>query len=168
VKSSGDAAVFYAGYYCDFALLAKALRGAGFTGQLVSDDGSESDTFITQAGATVATGALASCACQDITQNPAATSFNSGFKTLAGFAPGIYSGEAYDATNAVISVMKTIGANVTRAKVVSGLHSVSYKGLTKTVAFLSDGNISGTSVYIYKVEGAHFVQLGSVAQLVGS
>ena len=25
--------VFYAGYYCDFALLAKALRGAGFTGR---------------------------------------------------------------------------------------------------------------------------------------
>ena len=64
--------------------------------------------------------------------------------------------------------MKTLGSNVTRAKVVSGLHSVSYKGLTKTVAFQSDGNISGTSVYIYKVEGAHFVQLGSVAQLVGS
>jgi branched-chain amino acid transport system substrate-binding protein len=168
VKSSGDSTVFYAGYYCDFALLAKALRGAGFTGQMVSDDGSESDTFITQAGATVAVGALASCACQDITQNSAATSFNSGYKKLAGFTPGIYSGEAYDATNAVISVMKTLGSNVTRAKVVSGLHSVSYKGLTKTVAFQSDGNISGTSVYVYKVEGAHFVQLGSVAQLVGS
>jgi branched-chain amino acid transport system substrate-binding protein len=168
VKSSGDTTVFYAGYYCDFALLAKALRGAGFTGQMVSDDGSESDTFITQAGATVASSALASCACQDITQNSAATSFNSGYKKLAGFAPGIYSGEAYDATNAVISVMKSLGSNVTRAKVVTGLHSVSYKGLTKTVAFQSDGNISGTSVYIYKVEGAHFVQLGSVAQLVGS
>ena len=51
VKASGDSTVFYAGYYCDFALLAKALRGAGFTGQMVSDDGSESDTFITQAGA---------------------------------------------------------------------------------------------------------------------
>ena len=168
VKASGDSAVFYAGYYCDFALLAKALRGAGFTGQMMSDDGSESDTFITQAGATVADGALASCACQDITQNPAAASFNSGFKKLAGYVPGIYSGEAYDATNAVISVMKKIGANVTRAKVVSGLHSVSYKGLTKTVSFLPNGNISGTSVYIYKAEGAHFVQLGSVAQLVGS
>ncbi len=34
--------------------------------------------------------------------------------------------------------MKKIGSNVTRAKVVSGLHSVSYKGLTKTVAFLSE------------------------------
>ena len=167
VKSSGASAVFYAGYYCDFALLAKALRGAGYTGQMVSDDGSESDTFITQAGQDVASGTLASCACQDITVNSAASSFNSGFKHLAGYAAGIYSGEAYDATNAVISVMKSIGSNVTRAKVVSGLHSISYKGLTKTVAFQSNGNISGTSVYIYKAEGAHFVQLGSIAQLIG-
>jgi branched-chain amino acid transport system substrate-binding protein len=167
VKSSGVPAVFYAGYYCDFALLAKALRGAGYTGQLVSDDGSESDTFITQAGQSVADGSYASCACQDITQNPAASSFNSAYKKLAGYAPGIYSGEAYDATNAVISVMKSLGSNVTKAKVVSGLHRVNYKGLTKTIAFQSNGNISGTSVYIYKAEGAHFVQLGSVAQLVG-
>src|SRR5579863_10426011 len=58
VKSSGAAGVFYAGYYCDFALLAKALRGAGYTGQLVSDDGSESDTYVTQAGQDVASGTL--------------------------------------------------------------------------------------------------------------
>jgi branched-chain amino acid transport system substrate-binding protein len=167
VKSSGAPGVFYAGYYCDFALLAKGLRGAGYTGQMVSDDGSESDTFISQAGQDVASGTLASCACEDITVNPAASSFNTGFKRLAGYVPGIYSGEAYDATNAVISVMKSIGANVTRAKVVSGLHSVNYKGLTKTVAFGADGNIAGTSVYIYKAEGAHFVQLGSIAQLIG-
>lgn len=167
VKSSNAPGVFYAGYYCDFALLAKALRGAGYTGQMVSDDGSESDTFITQATEQVASGTLASCACEDITVNSAASSFNSGFKHLAGYAAGIYSGEAYDATNAIISVMKSIGANVTKAKVVSGLHSVNYKGLTKTVAFQADGNISGTAVYIYKAEGAHFVQLGSIAQLIG-
>src|SRR5207302_2174104 len=40
VKSSGADAVFYAGYDCDFALLAKALRNAGYTGQMMSGDGS--------------------------------------------------------------------------------------------------------------------------------
>lgn len=167
VKASADPVVFYAGYYCGFALLAKALRGAGFTGQLLSDDGSESDTFITQAGQSVANGALASCACQDITKNSSAASFVSGYKALAGFAPGIYSGESYDATNTVISVMKSLGSNVTRAAVVSGLRKVNYQGLTKTVSFQSNGNISGTAVYIYQAQGAHFVQLGGVSQLIG-
>ena len=168
VKASGDPVVFYAGYYCGFALVAKALRSGGFTGQMLSDDGSESDTFISQAGQSVAQGALASCACQDITKNSSAASFVSGFKALAGFAPGIYSGEAYDATNTVISAMKSLGSNVTRSGIVSGLHSVNYQGLTKTVAFQSNGNISGTAVYIYQVQGAHFVQLGGVSQLIGS
>lgn len=168
VKQSNDPVVFYAGYYCDFALLAKALKAAGFNGQMVSDDGSESDTFVTQAGQSVATGAYASCACQDITKNSAASSFNTGYKRLAGFAPGIYSGEAYDATNAVIDVMKKLGHNVTDSGVVNGLHSVSYKGLTKTIAFESNGNIAGTAVYVYQVQGTSFVQLGSVTQLIGS
>ena len=167
VKGSGDSVVFYAGYYCDFALLAKALRGGGFTGQLVSDDGSESDTFITQATSSVASAALASCACQDITKNSAASSFVSAYKKLAGYVPGIYAGEAYDATNAIISVMKPLGSHVTRAAVITGLHGVNYQGLTKAIQFQSNGNISGTAVYIYKVEGAHFVQLGSIASLTG-
>jgi len=168
VQSSGAGAVFYAGYYCDFALLAKALRGAGYNGQMMSDDGSDSDTFITQAGSSVASNALVSCACADITQNPAAASFVSQFKSLAGFAPGTYSGEAYDATNTIISVMKTLGTSVTRSAVVAGLRSVNYPGLTKTIQFQANGNIAGTAVYVYQVQGAHFVQLGSVGQLTGS
>ncbi|HZU73186.1 MAG TPA: branched-chain amino acid ABC transporter substrate-binding protein [Acidimicrobiales bacterium] len=167
IKSSGAQSVFYAGYYCDFALVAKALNGAGFTGKLLSDDGSESDSFVTQAGSSVAQGVLASCACQDITKNSAAASFVSGYKKLANGDPGLYSGEAYDATNAIISVMKGIGSNVTRSAVISGLHSVNYQGLTKTIQFQSNGNISGTAVYIYKVEGAHMVQLGAVTSLIG-
>ena len=60
----------------------------GYTGQLMSDDGSIDPHYVTQAGATVANGTLLSCACQDITQDPAATSFACRFKKLAGFAVG--------------------------------------------------------------------------------
>ena len=62
--------------------------------------------------------------------------------------------------------MKAIGANVNRAAIVNGLHNVNYKGLTKTVDFQSNGNISGTAVYIYKVGERHFVQLGLISKLV--
>lgn len=168
VQGSGAGAVFYAGYYCDFALLAKALRGAGYNGQLLSDDGSESDTYVTQAGSSAAQNTVASCACTDITKNPAAANFVSEFKSLANFAPGIYSGEAYDATNVIISVMKSMGSTVNRAGVVSGLRNANYQGLTKTIQFQANGNIAGTAVYEYQVQSGHFTQLGSVSQLVGS
>jgi branched-chain amino acid transport system substrate-binding protein len=168
IKSASPAAVFYAGYYCDFALLAKAVRGAGYTGQLASDDGSLDAHYVAQAGATVAEGTLASCACGDITKVSAGASFVTAFKSLAGFAVGTYSAEAYDATNTIISVMKGLGSGVTRAAIVNALSSVNYKGITKTVQFQPNGNISGTAVYEYQVKSGAFAQLGLVSELVGS
>ena len=157
IKSSGDPVTFYAGYYCDFALLAKQLKTAGYKGQLMSDDGSKDPHYVSEAGAKVANGTLVSCAC---TQPSSSSSFAKQFKSLAGFPVGTYSAEAYDATNTVITVMKSIGANVTRSAVVNGLKTVKYTGLTKTVQFQSNGDILGSAVYIYKVEKGNIVLLG--------
>ena len=153
IKSSGDPVTFYAGYYCDFALLAKALRTAGYTGQLMSDDGSLDPHYISQATAAVANKTLLSCACADLTKGAAATAFASQFKALAHFAIGTYSAEAYDAANATISVMKSSGAHVTRAKVVSALHHVSYKGLDQDGGIhLERQHLEHRAVYIYQVK----------------
>lgn len=156
VKSSGAQALFYAGYYCGFADFAKALRSAGFTGQLFSDDGSDDPHYVSGAGVAVAAGTLISCACEDLSTVTAAASFDSAFQALAGFKVGTYSGEAYDATNAIIDVLKTEAASagashITRSDVVTGLKSVDYTGLTKTIQFQSNGDISDTAVYLYKV-----------------
>jgi len=157
VKSSGADAVYYGGYYCDFADFAKALRAAGYTGQLFSDDGALDPHYVSGAGVSVAAGTLISCPCQDLTTNPAAASFITSFKSLAGFAVGTYSGEAYDATNAIISVLKTLAASkgassITRQEVVTALHSVMYTGITKSIHFQANGNIAGTAEFVYKVE----------------
>jgi len=161
VKSSQAQAVFYAGYYCGFALLVKQLHTAGYTGFLVSDDGSLDSHYISEAGAKNANGTYISCACTDLSTNPAAASFVREFKVLAKFPVGTYSGEAYDAANTIISVMKALGpAHISRAAIVSALHTVTYKGLTKTVHFLPDGDISGTAVYVYKVVNGTIVELG--------
>src|SRR5579875_379484 len=145
VKSSKAPIVFYAGYYCDFALLVKALRSAGYTGKLMSDDGSLDPHYVSEAGAKNANGTYISCACADLTKSVAAQPFARAFKQLAHFPVGTYSAEAYDATNAIIDVMKSLGApsHITRAAIV--------KGLTKVVHFQPNGNISGTAVYIYQV-----------------
>lgn len=169
IASSGADSVFYAGYYCDFALLAKQLKAAGFKGQLVSDDGSNDPNFVKQAGASVAEGTLLSCACQESISSPQFTKFAAAFKPVAGFAPGTYSAEAYDATNAIIAVMKQKGANVTKSDVISGLHApgFSYPGISKTVKFTSNGNYAGSAVYMYQVKGGTITQLGLISKLVG-
>ena len=160
IKNSGADMVYYAGYYCDFALLAKALRSAGYSGTLFSDDGSLDPKYIQQAGADVAEGTYVSCACADITSNAAAANFVKNFKVLAKFDSGTYSPEAYDATNTIISVLKQLGPSATREQVLNALKTVDYKGLTKEVKFEPNGNISGSSVYIYQVKGGKFGTLG--------
>jgi branched-chain amino acid transport system substrate-binding protein len=171
IAAAKDPVVFYAGYYCGFADLTKALRSAGYKGHLVSDDGSEASTYVTDAGKADAAGAVASCACTDLLSSDgmATATFISQFKKLAHFGVDLqpYTGEAYDATNTIISVLKHLGTGATRSKVVSALHSVSYTGLTKTVKFLANGNVSGTAVYMYAVEKGNFVELGPISKLAG-
>jgi len=169
IVSSGAEAVFYAGYYCDFALLSKSLHTAGFHGKLMSDDGSKDPNYIKQAGKAVAEGTYVSCACQDTISSSAFTSFASGYQQLTGQAPGTYSAEAYDAANAIISVMKAKGAGVTKADIISGLHAsgFSYQGITKNVTFQQNGNVAGNAVYMYVVKNGAIKQLGSVGTLVG-
>lgn len=166
IVSSKAPVTFYAGYYCDFALLAKSLRAAGYTGVLMSDDGSLDAHYIAQAGASVANGTYLSCACTSLGNSPMDRAFSTGFKKLAGFPVGTYSAEAYDAANTVIATLKKLGAKVSRPAVVAGLHKVIYPGLTKTVHFQKDGNIAGSSVYIYEVKGGKIVELGMESQLV--
>lgn len=167
VKNSGADAVFYAGYYCDLALFAKALRGAGFTGQIMSGDGSKDQKYIAQAGASVANGTLLSCQCSDIASNPAGASFIPAYTSLAGQAPGAYSAEAYDVANAVISIMQGLGSNISRSSLVGGFGNIDYKGLTKTIQFVSasDHNLKVQSAFLYKVESGKLVYLGDLTQL---
>ncbi len=169
IKSSGAASVFYAGYYCDFALLAKQLRAAGYTGQLVSDDGSNDPHYVSGAGASVANGTVLSCACQETIKGSAFSSFATAFKGVASFAPGTYSAEAYDSANTIISAMKALGASPTKAGIVSALHAsgFSYAGISKTVVFAANGNYGGSAVYMYKVENGQIVQLGLISKLAG-
>jgi branched-chain amino acid transport system substrate-binding protein len=167
VKTSGADAVFYAGYYCDLGLFAKALRDKGFTGQIMSGDGSKDDRYISGAGASVANGSLISCQCSDINSNPNGASFISAYTSLSGQAPGAYSAEAFDVANSIISIMKTLGSNVTRSSLVGAYGPVNYQGLTKTIQFASatDHNLKVQAAFLYKVENGKFTYLGDLGKL---
>jgi branched-chain amino acid transport system substrate-binding protein len=163
VKSSGADSVFYAGYYCDFGLLAKQLRSIGFTGQLMSGDGSDDTRYISGAGQAAAQGTLLSCQCSDIASNPKGKSFVSDYTAKFGAAPGAYSAEAYDVANAIISVMKA-GAT-TRSAIVTAFGSVDYHGLTKEITFGSDHNLKTQSAFLYQVKGNALKYLGNLQDL---
>ena len=157
VTASKATAVFFGGYYDAAGRLINQLKKANFTGAFMSGDGSEDARFIQDAGgASVANGAYLSCACADETSNSAAASFVSAYQQMFGTPPAIYSAEAYDATNFVLAAIKS-GATTSSA-INNYLASNTYTGITKTIKFQSDGNVSGGTIYVYAVKNGAIVQ----------
>ncbi|MGA8296558.1 MAG: branched-chain amino acid ABC transporter substrate-binding protein [Acidimicrobiales bacterium] len=168
IVSAHPDAVFYGGYYCGFAHMVDALRTAGFTGKVMSGDGSEDPHFIIDAGTSAAAGAYMSTAGASLGTTTLDKQFGTAFKAKAGFPVGEYSPESFDATNTIIDAMLTLskaGKPINRANIVSELHKISYKGITKTVKFKTNGNISGGTIFIYQVKSGKIVQLGSTKSL---
>ncbi len=156
--ASGAKAMFYGGYYCDLGLFLGALSSAGWTGTIMSGDGSDSPALVQgTTPASAANGVLLSCACA-VSTNKA---FNRGFQALSNFsaATATYAPESYDATNTIIAAMKKL-KKITRAGLVAELHKIVYKGITKVIRFQPNGNIAGSAIYVNQVKNGKLVQLG--------
>ena len=165
VKNSNADAVFYSGYFPEFALLTKALRGIGYTKPLMSGDGSKEIEYIKQATPAIAEGAYLVCPCADANVDPNATAFATDYKAMFGKVPGTYSPESYDSANAIIAAMKSIQGEITREKVVAALRTVDYKGLTKQIKFDDKGEVETQTVFVYQVKAGELALLGTTAEL---
>lgn len=161
VTSSGADAMYYAGYYSGASLFAKALDTAGYKGLAMSGDGSKDAQFMAGAGAS-GDGWQFTCPCADATVDPAMKDFAKAYEAKWNTPSSTYSPEAFDATNAIIEVMKDIDGDITRDKVVEGLRKVDYKGLTNTVKFRSNGEIEKAIVFLYEVKNGKLEVLGTV------
>ena len=168
VASSGAKAMYYAGYYADGGVFAKALKAAGYTGTMLSGDGSKDPNFITTAGPDAAEGWQFTCPCLDAGSDPKYAAFVTAYKALSNAAPGTYSIEGYDAANVIISVLKSLNtASPTRAAVAAGVATVDYQGLSKEIKFTPTGDISGTAIYAYKIQSGVITLLGDISKMPG-
>ena len=160
VAAKADA-VFYGGYYDAAGRFVNQLKAKAFAGKFMSGDGSEDIRFVSDAGGAPAEGAFLSCACADTANNSNAQSFNAAYRAQFGTAPQIYSAESYDATNAVLQALKS--GSSTPAAINTYLASINYQGITKAIKFQSDGNIVGSTIYVYKVQNGQIVQIGTTS-----
>jgi branched-chain amino acid transport system substrate-binding protein len=144
VKSSGADAVFFAGYYPEGGLLVKQLRQAGYKGLFMSGDGSEDPAFITTAGASAANGAILSAPA-----GPAPASFNTDYKAVVGSDAGLYSTQAYDATNIFLAAFKA--GKSSAADINDFIGAYTGDGESGPIAFDDKGDITETTIYAYKV-----------------
>lgn len=167
VANSGTDVLYYAGYYADAAPLAKALKNTPYAGKAMSDDGSNDPKFISLAGG-ASEGWQFTCPClsASASTDPTTMKFVTDYTASANQPPGTYSPEGFDVANTLISVMKPLGANVTRAAVVNGLKTVNYQGLTKDIQFQPNGEVTEKGIYVYEVKGGKITELGTVDKLI--
>jgi branched-chain amino acid transport system substrate-binding protein len=155
---TGVSAVFYAGYYCDFAQVVDNLVGTQkYTGAIMSGDGSDEPQFITTlSNPADGNGVLLTCACS----NNQSASWTAAYTAVAHEAPGPYAAESFDAANLVMTAMAKVKGTMTRSKVLAQIKGITYKGITKTIKFDAAGDVQGTAIFVNKVEGTKIVQLG--------
>ena len=166
ISTSGADVVVYAGYYAEFALFTKAVKSAGFKGAIISGDGSKDGEYVKQAGAS-AEGVYLTCPCGDANSDPKAATFAAAYKAFnAGAEPSTYSAEAYDATNAVIAAMKSVGKTLTRATVADAVKTIDYMGITKEIKFEANGEVGGEAIYLYQVKSGKIAVLGLIKDLI--
>ncbi|MGN6160513.1 MAG: branched-chain amino acid ABC transporter substrate-binding protein [Marmoricola sp.] len=145
VKGSGATVLFYGGYYAESGLLAKQLRAGGWKGTFVSGDGSEDPKFISTAGASAANGALLSAPA-----GPAPASFNTEYQALIHSPAGLYSTQAYDATNIVLAGIKA--GKTSHADLNNFINSYTGTGASGPIAFDANGDVKQTTIYMYTVK----------------
>jgi branched-chain amino acid transport system substrate-binding protein len=168
IKSAGVDAMFYGGYDAQAALLAKALKAAGFTGRTVTGNGGKSSVFTQDAGA-AGNGWYFTCGCQDATTAPAAKQFATDYQAKFNTPPSTYSPEAYDATNLIIDAISKASANgaATRTSVLTALNGEDFQGITTEIKFQSNGELATSSliVNLFQQKNGQIVGLGNINQI---
>lgn len=144
VTSSGADAVFFGGYYTEGGLLVKQLRQAGYKGLFMSGDGAEDPAFVKVAGPAAANGAVLTAPAA-----PAPASFDSKYQAVVGSPSGLYSTQAYDATNIFLAAVKA--GKDTSADINTFIGAYTGTGVSGPIAFDSHGDIKQSTIYAYKV-----------------
>lgn len=168
IVSSGADAIFYGGYDAQTALLAKALKAAGFKGKEVTGNGSKDSTFTKNAGS-AGNGWYFTCGCQDATKAPSAAAFAKAYKAKWHEEPSTYSPEAYDAANLLMDAMSKAekAGGISRTTVLAALNKEDFKGITTTIKFQSNGEVvpSNLIVNLFQQKNGNIVGLGNIKTL---
>ena len=166
IVAGNPAGIFYGGYYCDLGLLLGALNQAGYTGTIMSGDGSWSTALIS--GTTPASAANGVYVSEAGGGNANLTGkLATEYKTLSHFTANgaTYAAQSYDATNIIIDALKSIQRpsklSALRSDLVSELHKISYKGVTGTIKFQGNGDLTRSSVVDFgQVSGTNINAIG--------
>ncbi len=159
VKDANPDAVFFGGYYAAAGLLSKQLRDGGVTATLVFGDGVLDPGYV-EAGGTAAEGAIITCPCAPVDKIEGGADFAKAYHDKFSVDPGTYTAEAYDATNMFLAGIAS-GAQ-DRDSLNTYVSTQSYVGITKTLKFDAQGEVSDVAIYASTVKDGKIVSVGLI------
>ena len=162
IQSHKPQAVYYGGQYPEAGPLSAQMKQAGLNIPLMGGDGIYADDYLKLAGKS-ATGDLATSVGAPTDTLASAKQFVTDYKA-AGYKEeyGAYGAYAFDATNAIITAMKTSlqGASdveSAREKTITAVGSAKFDGATGNVSFDQFGDTKVKVLTVYKVENGKWV-----------
>jgi hypothetical protein len=147
------------------ALLAKSLKATTYPGIVMTGNGGKSSVFTKNAGDS-GNGWYFSCGCLDATVAPQAKAFTDAYQAAFSTPPSTYSPEAYDATNALLTAIKSVKdkGNVTRQAVFDAVKSVDYKGITTQIKFEPTGEVQQQVINLYQQKDGSIQLTGDITK----
>ena len=156
IKKAKANAVIYTGYFSQASVFVKQLRDSGSKITFAAGDGVLDNQFIKLARK-AAEGVLLSAPA--IPMETASAKLAAEMKK-AGWTPGVYTTESYDAANFFFAAIKA--GNTDRASINKYVSTKSFKGLSKTLKFDAQGEVSGADVNGFVIKNGKIVLLGAI------
>ena len=156
IKKAKATAVIYTGYFSQAAVLVKQLRDSGSKAVFAAGDGVLDAQFVKLARKAAEGVLLSAPAIPMETASPKLAAE----MVKAGWTPGVYTTESYDAANFFLEAIKA--GNTTRAAIEKYVSTKSHKGLSKTLKFDEKGEVSGADVNGFTIKNGKIVLLGAI------
>lgn len=156
IKKAKANAVIYTGYFSQASIFVKQLRDSGSKITFAAGDGVLDNQFIKLARKSAEGVLLSAPAIPMETASPKLAAE----MVKAGWTPGVYTTESYDAANFFLAAIKA--GNTDRASINKYVSTKSFKGLSKTLKFDDKGEVSGADVNGFVIKKGKIVLLGAI------
>ena len=143
VKAAKANIVIYTGYYADGAKFVKQLRDKNYKGVFAAGDGVLNSEFPKLAGKRQSEGVRLTAPIVPL--EVASPKLTADFKKEFGAAPGVYTTEAFTATNMILEAIKK--GKTSRADILAYVKAIKYKNVAGvTISFNEFGDLSGSGL----------------------
>jgi branched-chain amino acid transport system substrate-binding protein len=143
VRASKANVVIYTGYYADGAKFLKQLRDKNYKGVFAAGDGVLNSEFPKLAGKRQSEGTRLTAPIVPL--EVASPKLTADFKKEFGANPGVYTTEAFTATNMILEAIKK--GKTTRADILAYIKTIKHKNVAGvTISFNEFGDLSGSGL----------------------